>query len=84
MRVSFGNPFRHLDSAVKLSVLAGRLEKPFPAFHLQVLALCFRGDLSEKTFISRFEKRKGIHFWHVGGIGRFLLEMDASSIPYCV
>jgi hypothetical protein len=31
-RVSAGNPFWHSDSAVKLSVLAGRLENPFHIF----------------------------------------------------
>ena len=31
-RVSAGNPFRHSDLAVKPSVLAKRLEKPFRIF----------------------------------------------------
>jgi hypothetical protein len=55
-RVSAGNPFRCSDSAVKLSALAVRLEKPFRFF------ICRHWHFDSKIFIEG-----GILFADLGG-----------------
>jgi hypothetical protein len=72
-RVSVGNPFRHSDSAVKPSVLAGRLEKPFRLFICRDLALWFEDLQCRKHFICRFEEVRAFFFFGTCERGAFLL-----------
>jgi hypothetical protein len=81
-RVSAGNPFRHSDSAVKLSVLAGRLEKPFRLFICRYWHCDSKRFIGE-DFISDLKKRGHFFFgtWEVLGV---FLELGASSFICCV
>jgi hypothetical protein len=77
-RVSAGNPFGHSDSAVKLSVLAGRLEKPFRLF------ICRHWHCDSKNFIEERISfadlaRRGHSSLARGKYWAFFLELDASS-----
>jgi len=70
-RVSVGNPFRHSDSAVKPSFLAGRLEKPSKLFICRDLALWFEDLQCGKHFICRFEEVRAFFSWHELRVGLF-------------
>jgi hypothetical protein len=52
-RVSAGNTFRCSDSAVKLSILAGRLEKPFRLFICRYWHRDSKSFIEERIFICR-------------------------------
>jgi len=59
-----------LDSAVKLSALAGKIGESIQGFHLQSLVLWFEDLLCGKHLNCRFEEEKTFLIWYVGGIER--------------
>jgi hypothetical protein len=77
-RVSAGSPFWCSDSAVKLSALAGSLEKPFRLFICRYWHRELKSFIERKNFICRFGKRGHFFFGTSGEFGRFL-ELGASS-----
>jgi hypothetical protein len=77
-RVSAGNPPWCLDSAVKLSALAGRLEKPFRFlicryWHCDFEKICWR-----RLSFSDLRRERAFFFGTWEGLGVFL-ELGASS-----
>jgi hypothetical protein len=82
VRVSAGSPFRCSDSAMKLSALAVRLEKPFQ-FSFAGIGIVIREDSSKKNFIFRFGKRRRFSLARVKGWA-FPLSWAHSSFICCV
>jgi hypothetical protein len=77
-RVSAGNPFRCSDSAVKLSALAVRLEKPF-RFLICRYWHCDLGRFIREELHLQIWKEKGVFFGTCEGWG-VSFELGAFSI----
>jgi hypothetical protein len=80
-RVSAGNPFRHSDSAVKLSVLAGRLEKPFRLFICRYWHCVFEEIYWRRLSFSDLRRERAFFFgtWEVLGV--FFLSWTRPPFP---
>ena len=83
MRVSAGNPFRHSDSAVKLSVLAERLEKPFQLFICRHWHCDSKNFIEERISFADLVRRGNFSLARVDSLGIFL-SWTHPSLSFCV